>query len=108
MAPWHAYGHRHVHGIALETAQGHAHIEGGYADQHLRVTVQVGAQPAQHRRVATMAQAQAWAEAQLRDPLVPLPAGEAGAGSVGTSVSSAPMNIPSPPPSAKATSPCQP
>jgi hypothetical protein len=63
MAPWQAYGHRHVHGIGLETAQGHADIEGGYADQHLRVTVQVGAQPAQHRRVATMAQAQAWAEA---------------------------------------------
>ena len=86
MAPWQAYGHRHVHGISLETAQGHAHIEGGYADQHLRVTVQVGAQPAQHRRVATMAQAQAWAEAQLQEPLVPLPAGEAGAGRVGTSV----------------------
>ena len=68
MAPWQAYGHRHVHGIGLETAQGHADIEGGYADQHLRVTVQVGAQPAQHRRVATMAQAQAWAEAQLRAP----------------------------------------
>jgi hypothetical protein len=42
MAPWHAYGRRHVHGIGLETAQGHAHIEGGYADHHLRVTVQVG------------------------------------------------------------------
>jgi hypothetical protein len=55
-----------VHGIGLETAKGHAHIEGGYADQHLRVTVQVGEQPAQHRRVATMAQAQAWAEEQLR------------------------------------------
>ena len=40
--------------------------KGGYADHHLRVTVQVGAQPAQHRRVATMAQAQAWAEEQLR------------------------------------------
>ena len=102
MAPWQAYGHRHVHGIGLETAQGHAHIEGGYADQHLRVTVQVGAQPAQHRRVATMAQAQAWAEAQLRDPLVPMPAGEAGAGSVGTSVSSATMKISSLPPSGEA------
>jgi hypothetical protein len=66
MTPWQAYGRRHVHGIGLETAQGHAHIEGGYAAQHLRVTVQVGAQPAQHRRVATMAQAQAWAEEQLR------------------------------------------
>ena len=31
-------------------------------------------------------EAQAWAEAQLRAPLVPLPAGEVGAGSVGTSV----------------------
>jgi hypothetical protein len=40
--------------------------KGGYADHHLRVTVQVGEQPAQHRRVATMAQAQAWAEEQLR------------------------------------------
>jgi hypothetical protein len=66
MAPWQAYGRRHVHGIGLETAKGHAHIEGGYADHHLRVTVQVGAQPAQHRRVETMAQAQAWAEEQLR------------------------------------------
>jgi hypothetical protein len=36
--------------------------------------------------VATMAQAQAWAEAQLRDPLVPMPAGDAGAESVATSV----------------------
>ena len=33
MAPWHAYGRRHVHGIGLETAKGHADIEGGYADQ---------------------------------------------------------------------------
>jgi len=66
MAPWQAYGRRHVHGIGLETAKGHADIEGGYADQHLRVTVQVGAQPAQHRRVETMEQAQAWAEEQLR------------------------------------------
>jgi len=55
MAPWQAYGRRHVHGIGLETAKGHADIEAGYADQHLRVTVQVGEQPAQHRRVATMA-----------------------------------------------------
>lgn len=66
MAPWHAYGRRHVHGIGLETAKGHADIEGGDADQRLRVTVQVGAQPAQHRRMETMAQAHAWAEAQLR------------------------------------------
>jgi hypothetical protein len=66
MAPWQAYGRRHAHGIGLETAKGHAHIEGGYAAHHLRVTVQVGEQPAQHRRVATMAQAQAWAEEQLR------------------------------------------
>lgn len=65
-APCQAYGRWHVHGISLETAQGHAHIEGGYADQHLRVTVQVGEQPAQHRRLATMEQAQAWAEEQLR------------------------------------------
>ena len=72
MAPWQAYGRRHVHGIGLETAKGHADIEAGYADQHLRVTVQVGAQPAQHRRVATMAQAQAWAEAHLCAPLVPM------------------------------------
>ena len=86
MAPWREYGRRHVHGIGLETAQGHADIEGGYADHHLRVTVQVGEQPAQHRRVETMEQAQAWAEEQLREPLVPLPAGEAGAGRVGTSV----------------------
>jgi hypothetical protein len=86
MATWREYGRRHVHGIGLETAQGHADIEGGYADQHLRVTVQVGEQPAQHRRMETMAQAQAWAEAQLRDPLVPMPAGDAGAESVVTSV----------------------
>jgi hypothetical protein len=66
MALWREYGRRHVHGIALETAKGHADIEGGYTDHHLRVTVQVGAQPAQHRRVETMAQAQAWAEEQLR------------------------------------------
>jgi hypothetical protein len=73
MALWQAYGRRHVHGIGLETAKGHAHIEGGYADHHLRVTVQVGEQPAQQRRVETMAQAQAWAEEQLRSPLVPMP-----------------------------------
>ena len=66
MALWQAYGRRHVHGIGLETEKGHAHIEGGYADHHLRVTVQVGAQPAQQWRVETMAQAQAWAEEQLR------------------------------------------
>jgi hypothetical protein len=86
MAPWQAYGRRHVHGIGLETAKGHADIEAGYADQHLRVTVQVGAQPAQHRRVATMAQAQAWAEAHLCAPLVPMPAGDAVAGNAVTSV----------------------
>jgi len=86
MAPWREYGRRHMHGICFETEKGHADIEGGYADHHLRVTVQVGEQPAQHRRLETMAQAQAWAEAQLRAPLVPLPAGEVGAGSVGTSV----------------------
>ena len=56
MAPWREYGRRHVHGIGLETAKGHAHIEGGYADHHLRITVQVGAQPAQHRRLETMEQ----------------------------------------------------
>jgi len=66
MATWQAYGHRHVHGIGLETEKGHAHIEGGYADHQLRVTVQVGEQPAQHRLLETMAQAKAWAEEQLR------------------------------------------
>jgi hypothetical protein len=50
MAPWREYGRRHVHGICLETEKGHADIEGGYADHHFRVTVQVGEQPAQHRR----------------------------------------------------------
>jgi hypothetical protein len=66
MATWQAYGHRHVHGIGLETAKGHAHIEGGYADHQLRVTVQVGEQPVQHRLLETMEQAKAWAEEQLR------------------------------------------
>ena len=66
MATWREYGHRHVHGIGLETAKGHAHIEGGYADHQLRVTVQVGEQPAQHRLLETMEQAKAWAEEQLR------------------------------------------
>ena len=65
MAIWQEYGRRHAHGICLETAKGHAEIEGGYADQHLRVTVQVGAQPAQQRLWGTMEQAQAWAEQQL-------------------------------------------
>ena len=40
--------------------------EGGYADHQLRVTVQVGEQPAQHRLLETMEQAKAWAEEQLR------------------------------------------
>jgi hypothetical protein len=66
MAPWRNYGRKHVHGMCLETAKGQAVIEGGYADQRLRVTVQVGAQPAQHRLMETMAHAKAWAEAQLR------------------------------------------
>ena len=66
MAPWREYGRRHVHGICLETEKGHADIEGGYADHQLRVTVQVGEQPAQHRRLETMEQAQACAEVQLR------------------------------------------
>lgn len=66
MATWQAYGHRHVHGIGLETEKGHAHIEGGYAAHQLRVTVQVGEQPAQHRLLETMEQAKAWAEEQLR------------------------------------------
>jgi hypothetical protein len=55
-----------VHGIGLETEKGHAHIEGGYADHQLRVTVQVGEQPAQHRLLETMEQAKVWAEEQLR------------------------------------------
>jgi hypothetical protein len=66
MATWRDYGRKHVHGICLETEKGQAVIEGGYADQQLRVTVQVGAQPAQHRLVETMEQAKAWAEEQLR------------------------------------------
>ena len=86
MATWREYGRRHMHGICLETEKGHADIEGGYADHHLRVTVQVGEQPVQHRRLETMEQAQAWAEAQLRAPLVPVPAGDAVAGRVAPSV----------------------
>jgi hypothetical protein len=89
MTRWNDYGRRHAHGIGLETAKGHAVIEGGYADQHLRVTVQVGAQPAQQRLWGTMAHAQAWAEAQLCEPLELVPAGDA-AGSVGTSVPEGP------------------
>ena len=54
MATWREYGRRH------------AHIEGGYADHQLRVTVQVSEQPAQHRLLETMEQAKAWAEEQLR------------------------------------------
>ena len=69
MATWREYGHRHVHGIGLETEKGHADIEGGYADHHFRVMVQVGEQPAQHRCLETMEQAQAWAEEQLRTTL---------------------------------------
>lgn len=62
---WREFGRTHAHGWYLETGAGQAEIEDGYTDHQLRVWVQRGEHPATTHRFGDMADAKAWAEAQL-------------------------------------------